>query len=121
MEAWCFHGTKNKNMKKTVKELESIDIEKLLDDNDLEVVIEEQEPHGARKIRHRMKIKDIFIRSPRSVNSYDCPSIACYDPDDDKIILIDLADLLDWQIITLPNGKEIGPFKVTCQYEDTRE
>jgi hypothetical protein len=106
-------------MKITVKKLKTIDIEKLLEKHNIDVLIEEQQPHGALKCKYRMSLKNALYRNPRTANFGKCLHW-CQDPEDREGILIDLADMLNWKIIQLPDGREVGPFVVTCKHEDNR-
>jgi hypothetical protein len=103
-------------MKITVKKLKTIDIEKLLNKHEIEVVVQEQQPHC--QIMHRMTLKNVSWRNPKMANSKSW-SMGC-DPENRDAILIDLANALNWKVITLPSGDEVGPYVVTCKWEDQR-
>lgn len=104
-------------MKITVKKLKKIDIEVLLNRYNIEVTIEEQQPHGARTIPYRIFLSKATYRDPRSAN-FSVMSHGCFDPEDEGAVLVGLKDMLNWKVIRLPCGKEIGPYVVTCKHEE---
>lgn len=106
-------------MKITVKKLKNIDIEKLLDKHQIEVIIQEQQPHGSLKCQYRMSLKNATYRNPKTA-SFSNPLHWCQDHEDREGILIDLANMLNWKIISLADGEEVGPYVVTCNHEDNR-